>query len=161
MSRNKKDMFESDGDEDVVVVKKSIVKTNYKRKPVIFEADSKDAIAAKRRIAKKTYKKDMFESDGDEEEEDDEGYRLLDRTYLHVPFAYKDDVKTDGAKWDKVNAKWFIRKSHHNYDELVNKYQRKHFEWRGYGFQSREIFMGLDYERGPIVIKSHTYDKFV
>jgi ribonuclease HI len=46
------------------------------------------------------------------------------RIYLKVPFQQKDQVKTQGGKWDPTKKKWYISSNHPNCQELCSTFSR-------------------------------------
>jgi hypothetical protein len=49
------------------------------------------------------------------------------KRYLSVPFAYKDDVKKLGAKWDQDAKQWYTCQTNPNYQRLVDLYHSHNF----------------------------------
>jgi hypothetical protein len=49
---------------------------------------------------------------------------IVQKIYLEVPFAKKDEVKLLGAKWDVPLKKWYILDDNKNMEEILNKYKK-------------------------------------
>lgn len=47
---------------------------------------------------------------------------LPKRVYLDVSFQEKEEVKSQGGKWDTSKKKWYIDSTSTNFDEIVEKY---------------------------------------
>jgi len=54
-------------------------------------------------------------------------FKVDNKRYLSVPFAYKDDVKKLGAKWDQDTKQWYTCQNNPNYQRLVDLYHSHNF----------------------------------
>ncbi len=57
----------------------------------------------------------------------------MSRTYLYVPYAYKDQAKKSGAKWDSNKKKWFVSKLNPHFQSLVDLFDAHNFVDSYYG----------------------------
>ncbi|MDA9072496.1 competence protein CoiA family protein [bacterium] len=51
------------------------------------------------------------------------------RYYLYVPFDYKEEVKSMGAKWDCKYKKWFIHKWDKGFELIIREIKWEDVEW--------------------------------
>jgi len=49
---------------------------------------------------------------------------IVQKIYLEVPFAKKDEVKLLGGKWDAPLKKWFILDNNKNMEEILSKFKK-------------------------------------
>jgi len=60
-------------------------------------------------------------------------FKQEEKIYVYVPYEYKNDAKNKGAKYDAENKKWYIYKSHPQYDYMVELFNRKNFVDSAFG----------------------------
>jgi hypothetical protein len=60
-------------------------------------------------------------------------FKQEEKIYLYVPFGYKDEAKSKGAKYDAENKRWYIHKSNPQYDYMVELYNHKNFADSAFG----------------------------
>ncbi len=58
-----------------------------------------------------------------------------EKTYIYVPFEYKDDAKKDGAKFNKNKQKWFVYKSNPKYEWCIDLWNNNNFTYSSSGNQ--------------------------
>jgi replication factor C subunit 1 len=49
---------------------------------------------------------------------------IVQKIYLEVPFAKKDEVKLLGGKWDAPLKKWFVLDNNKNMEEILSKFKK-------------------------------------
>jgi hypothetical protein len=85
----------------IVTIFGPVMKTSIKELITSFESDSSDEESSKRKFVK--------------------------HHYLLVPFAYKDDAKRLGARFDIVRKEWYVEDSNENKQKLIDLYHTSNF----------------------------------
>ena len=63
----------------------------------------------------------------------------MQKTYLFVPFEFKDKAKKLNAKWDNNIKKWFVYHDNVNYQELVDTFHNENFYSNFYGTHIKNV----------------------
>ncbi len=68
-----------------------------------------------------------------EAQEQNEINKNSERVHLYVPYEYKEQAVSSGAKWDRIAKIWFTTKQNENYQKLVDLFHDSNFYDNYYG----------------------------
>ena len=99
---------------------KSAITREFNKTSLHSESESSSALESK---AKETKPKTKSSTKAKAKEPKKEK-PVVQKIYLEVPFAKKDEVKLLGGKWDAPLKKWFILDDNKNMEEILNKFKK-------------------------------------
>lgn len=117
-----------------------ITDSNENKQELIKLFNSNNFITTKYGPVMKSPIKELIKSYESESDEESQKKKFEQRHYLLVPFAYKDDAKELGARFDMFRKEWYTDDSNENKQKLIDLYHTSNF---------------IHTRNGP-VLKSHT-----